>query len=91
MRDSSIAMIPAITIDTRKTIRPPVPAITGSEDEPEITWPDLLEARLIDSTGHEVIFDPTDATSPPATTGGGPNTPNGQARRHDDPRAYSDG
>jgi hypothetical protein len=52
------AMIPAIAIDTCKTIRPPVPAITDSENEPEITWPDLLEVRLIDSTGHEVIFDP---------------------------------
>jgi S-DNA-T family DNA segregation ATPase FtsK/SpoIIIE len=52
------AMTPVTEVYTRKTIRRPTPTITDSEEEPEVTWFDLLDAELIDSTGHSFAFDP---------------------------------
>ncbi len=52
------AVTPPTEVYSRKTIQPPTPTITDSEDAPEITWHDILDAKLIDSTGQEFIFDP---------------------------------
>jgi S-DNA-T family DNA segregation ATPase FtsK/SpoIIIE len=54
------AMTPAIEVYTRKSIQPPVPNITDSEDEdaPEITWQNILNATMLDFAGCEFTFDP---------------------------------
>lgn len=52
------AMTPTAEIYTRKQVKPPVPVITEDENAPEITWANLLDAEIIDSTGQLVVFDP---------------------------------
>ena len=52
------AMTPATEVYTRKTIEPATPTVTDAEDGPEITWTDLIEAKLTDSSGQELILDP---------------------------------
>lgn len=52
------AMTPASEVYSRKQIQAPIPTITGDESAPEVTWANLLEAEIIDSTGRTVIFDP---------------------------------
>jgi hypothetical protein len=53
------AMRPVEEIYTRKTI---LDAEPQEPEDPEkgaqVTWPDILEAKIVDSTGGEVIFDP---------------------------------
>ncbi|MBG6184730.1 hypothetical protein IWX65_002708 [Arthrobacter sp. CAN_A214] len=52
------AMTPVSQVYSRKRIQPPVPTITDDESAPGITWANLLDADIIDSTGQAVIFDP---------------------------------
>lgn len=53
------AMTPPREIYSRKTILAPIPSIDGdSGEEQKVTWHDILDAKLIDSTGHEIVFDP---------------------------------
>lgn len=52
------AMTPPTEVYTRKTIQPAIPSVTDNEDGPEISWSDLLEAKLTDSSGRELILDP---------------------------------
>ncbi|WP_104056291.1 MULTISPECIES: FtsK/SpoIIIE domain-containing protein [unclassified Arthrobacter] len=52
------AMTPPNEVYSRKRIQPPTPTVTDAEEGPEISWTDLLEAKLIDSSGHELILDP---------------------------------
>lgn len=53
------AMRPHIEVYTRKRILPPTPTIPEKKDEEaKVTWNDILEAKIVDAEGKEVVFDP---------------------------------
>lgn len=53
------AMRPTVEAYTRKTIAPPEATGSDKDDEPgEVTWTDITEAKILDSDGSAVEFDP---------------------------------
>lgn len=53
------AMRPTVEAYTRKTIATPEPTVTDDDsDVGEITWTDIIEAKLLDKDGKDVAFDP---------------------------------
>ena len=52
------AMTPAVELHSRTRIQPVMRSIPEDENAGKITWANLLEAALTDSTGHKIDFDP---------------------------------
>ncbi|MGK4219329.1 hypothetical protein [Kocuria marina] len=53
------AMTPEEEIYSRKAIQAPTPTGGGEDEaEPTVTWQNILEAKMLDSNGEEIIFDP---------------------------------
>lgn len=53
------AMTPPVEVYARKTFQEPTPTIPEKEDEePQVWWTDILDAKLIDADGHEITLDP---------------------------------
>lgn len=53
------AMTPPVEVHTRKKFSAPVATIPEKDDqEPEVTWHDVLDTKILDGDGHQISLDP---------------------------------